>query len=169
MYIINKVVEDYEGTWSNALMYEHDLDKAIEIIDELQKNIVSLKQKYIEINKIINLELKKAFPYYGDYKLEFEEQFKNIDANDTEHYFDKEQRRIKELTEQQLNDKEMFLYQRSYMNYACILMYFEVQKIKNSSEAFATQITEGSESSIVYSTKDNAKQYADLFGKSRID
>ena len=27
MYLISKVIEDYEGTWSNALMYEKNLDK----------------------------------------------------------------------------------------------------------------------------------------------
>lgn len=166
MYIINKVVEDYEGTWSNALMYETDFKKAVEIVDQLQEAVVSLKRMYINFQNKVNEQLKQDYPNFGNSEVEFEDQIKSIDSNDLEFYFDKEDRLLKELTDKYLNEKEQFLYQRSNMKFSCKLMYFEVETLGISTEVFEKAKNNETVTKIEYSSKENAKEYSHLFESS---
>lgn len=163
IYMISKVNEDYEGTWSNTLMYETDLQKAIEIADNLQLAIVSVKQVYVDIKRQVKAELKKSFPHYGNYNFDFDEQLKNIDSEDLEHYFEKEERLITSLIENQLTDTERFLYDISYMDSSDRLVYVSVREIKSSNEVLGKSVDKDEFWKVEYSTKEKSKEHAKLF------
>lgn len=165
MYIINKIVEDYEGTWSNVLMYETDFSKAIEIANTLQESIISLKTKYLDINKIVQKELKKSFPFYGDFSIDFNEQLKNIVLDDNENYFDKEERLLKEITDIQLTDTEKLLYNVTYMKALCKLIYFNIQKTTNVSNILEKSKSDNNSFNIEYSTKEKSQEHSEIFEK----
>ena len=55
---IFKINEDYEGTWSNGLMYEYDLEKAKTISKELQEAMISLKRKNWNRSKVLKQKLR---------------------------------------------------------------------------------------------------------------
>lgn len=169
MYIINQVVEDYEGTWSNALMYESDINLCKEIADGLQEATISLKRKLINIQKEVNIELKKKFPNYGNNDLDFDSQLKSIDSDDVESYFDQEDRLFNELTTGNFTDKELFMYKIYSMRYSTGIIYFEVQKLKTSTEALDVNLDKDKFWAVEYSTKDNAKQETKLFDKLIIE
>lgn len=165
MYIISKVTEDYEGTWTNALMYETDLSKAIKIAEDLQDAIVSLRQKYIDIKQQINFVLKKQYPYYhsSDSKISFEDQLKNIDPNDTENYFEKEDRLLKEATDKQLSGQEKLLYEVTYMSSSSKAVYFEVRQLHLADKVLNTPIDKENFWCIEHTTKEKSLKHKSLF------
>lgn len=165
MYIINKVTEDYEGTWANALMYETDLNKAIEIANELQEAMVTLKQKYVDIKTQINFVLKRQYPNYNssDTSISFEDQMKSIDKSDSENYFDKEERLLKEATDKILTDKEKLLYNVTYMAISYQLMYFEVRELHLAEKVLNMPVDKENFWNILHSTKEQAQKHKKLF------
>lgn len=163
MYIINKVISDYEGTWSNALMYETDLEKAKKIVDDLQLSVISLKKIMINIAHKVYGDLRKTHPHYHNHEMEFEDTLRSIIPGDEESYFDKEDRLFKELSDKYLNEQEKFLYRQFYVKSTTGLIYFEVQKLLFSDEVFARAKKEESSFSIVYGTKEKAQEHKDLF------
>ncbi len=165
MYLISKINEDYEGTWSNGLMYENDLEKAKKIAKELQEAMISLKRKYLIIKEEINFVLERQYPNYhsNDVKITIEERVKNIDLNDKENYFEKEERLLKSATDKELNDKEKFLYDIQYMNSSCKLIYFEVRKILSGEEVFSDRFNKDEFWNIEYSTRELSEKHKTLF------
>ena len=165
MYLISKVIEDYEGTWSNALMYENNLDKAKEISKELQDAMISLRKKYIQIKEGINFILNVKYPNYhnDDINLTIDEQIKSIDENDTENYFEKEERLLKNARDKELNEREKFLYDINYMNGSYKLVYFTVKKILCSDEVLSKPIDKDEFWNLEYSTRELAEKQKFVF------
>lgn len=165
MYIINKVVSDYEGTWSNALMYETDLDKAKKIVDELQESVISLKKIMLNIARKVHTELKKTHPNFHDKDkdMEFEQQLQSIVPGDEENYFDKETRLYQEFSDKYLNQQEKFLYDLFHVRNSSGLIYFDIQQLLISDEVFARAKVGQSSFSVVYGTKEKAQEHKQLF------
>lgn len=169
MYIINKVVSDYEGTWSNALMYETDLEKAKKIVDELQLSVISLKKIMINIQNKVSIALKQTHPNFNNHDMEFEETLKSIVPGDEENYFDKEDRIYKELSDKYLNEQEQFLYNLFYVRTTTGTIYFEIQQLLISDEVFENAKKGQSSFAIVYGTKEVAEKHKKLFEKLLLD
>lgn len=169
MYIINKVVSDYEGTWSNALMYELDLEKAKKIVDDLQLSVISLKKIMINIQNKVSLELSKTHPNYNNHKIDFDDRLKSIVLGDEENYFDKEERLYKEFSDKYLNEQEKFLYNLFYVRTTTGTIYFEIQKLLSSEEVFERARQGESSFAMVYGTKEVAERHKDLFQQLLIE
>lgn len=169
MYILSKVVNDYEGTWSNPLFYDTDLDNAIMIANDLQDSMISLKKIFISFQEKVKVELEKFYPNYDNYEIDFSERIQSVDQNDSENYFEKEIRLFKELADTYLNKNERFLNEIHNVKNSTGLVYFEVKKMKTSQEVLNTEIEPEKFWKIDYSTQPKAQEYIKLFQDSIID
>lgn len=164
MYLISQINEDYEGTWSNPLMYENDLDKAIMIAKELQDSMVSLKKKYLQVKKDVNFILEKIYPNFhsNDINLTFEEQIRSTDENEKDDYFTKEEKLLNNGI-RILTEKEKFLYEINYMDSSCKLIYFTVKKVLLANDVFELKLSKEKFWEDSYSTRNLSEKHKDLF------
>ena len=166
MYLINQINEDYEGTWSNPLMYENDVDKAIMIVKDLQEAMISLRRKYLQIREDINFILETKYPNFhsNDMNLTIEEQIKSMDENEEDDYFTKKEKLLENATKL-LSEKEKFLYDISSIDSSSKLIYFNVKKIELSDDMLSTKVDKEQFWKVIYSTRDLAEKYESLFNQ----
>lgn len=163
MFIINKVVSNYEGTFANPLMYEADLEKAKKIVDELQLSVIYLKQTMIEITQEVYNELNKTHPNFYDRDMRFEEKMQSIVPGDDERYFEKEERLFKELIDKHFNKKEQYFYELFDVRTTTGIIYFEVQELLSSDEVLTRAIVGEDSFNVVYSTQEKAQEHKAMF------